>query len=64
MEECIAEFLAALVMAFIQAFVVYIIWPWTMIEVFHLPEISYVKAYWLVMLSWALSPPNVRSRDK
>lgn len=31
----------------INAFWVWLIWPWVMVETFHLPELPFVKAWWL-----------------
>ncbi len=56
MEKIIGNLIAYLIMAFISAWVLWTIWPWVMVEVFHLPELEYSKAFWLVMIGWAISP--------
>lgn len=65
-EDWCMDFIVGGIICLANAFFVWMIWPWVMVEVFHLPEITYSKAFWLcclgAFLTWTRSCG--RSKDR
>lgn len=55
----IGNIVALIIMAFVQAFFVEMLWPGVMVKIFGMREISYWEAFRIVMFVWLFNFPKL-----